>query len=157
MIQSPTMVPMDPFDFVVIGAGPAGEAATHKARALGASVAVVDRGWFGGPWPPIGGIPSKSLPHPAQRHLDGAGYSWAQASARRDYMVNRPADGAEPDDTSHVKALEGDGAVCYRGSARITARGVVTVTHDGTEHEVPARNIVVAVGSSSKVPPLEGL
>ena len=36
------------FDFVVIGAGPAGEAAAFKARAMGASVAVVDRRWFGG-------------------------------------------------------------------------------------------------------------
>jgi len=33
---------MQDFDFVVIGAGPAGEAAAHKARELGASVAVVD-------------------------------------------------------------------------------------------------------------------
>ena len=39
---------MDSFDFVIIGAGPAGEAAAHKARELGASVAVVDRRWFGG-------------------------------------------------------------------------------------------------------------
>ena len=30
---------MDTFDFVIIGAGPAGEAAAHKARELGASVA----------------------------------------------------------------------------------------------------------------------
>ena len=34
---------MDQFDFVIIGAGPAGEAATHKARELGATVAIVDR------------------------------------------------------------------------------------------------------------------
>ena len=34
---------MDTFDFVVIGAGPAGEAAAYKARELGAIVAVVDR------------------------------------------------------------------------------------------------------------------
>ena len=32
-------VRMDRFDIAVIGAGPAGEAAAHKARALGASVA----------------------------------------------------------------------------------------------------------------------
>ena len=34
---------MDTFDFVIIGAGPAGEAAAYKARARGASVAIVDR------------------------------------------------------------------------------------------------------------------
>jgi pyruvate/2-oxoglutarate dehydrogenase complex dihydrolipoamide dehydrogenase (E3) component len=148
---------MEPFDFVVIGAGPAGEAAAHKARALGATVAVVDRRWFGGSCPHIGCVPSKSLLHSAERHWSGAGYTWEHASERRDYMVNRPAGAQEPDDSSHVKALEADGAVCYRGTGRITGRGIVTVAHDGTEHEVPARNIVVAVGSRSKIPPLEGL
>ena len=151
------MVRMDPLDFVVIGAGPAGEAATHKARALGATVAVVDRRWFGGSCPHIGCIPSKSLLHSAERHWSGTGYSWERASERRDYMVNRPADAAEPDDTSHVRSLEGDGAVVYRGDGRITARGVVAVSHDGVEHEIRGRNVVVAVGSTSKIPPLEGL
>ncbi len=151
------MPAMEPFDFVVIGAGPAGEAAANKARELGATVAVVDRRWFGGSCPHIGCIPSKSLLHAAERHWSGADYSWRRASDRRDYMVNRAAGAAEPDDTSHVKALEAAGAVCYRGTARITAPGVVTVSHDGTEHELPARNVIVAVGSSSKVPPLDGL
>jgi len=31
------VTPMDSFDFVIIGAGPAGEAAAYKARELGAS------------------------------------------------------------------------------------------------------------------------
>ena len=34
--------PMDRYDFVIIGAGPGGEAAANKARELGASVAIVD-------------------------------------------------------------------------------------------------------------------
>src|SRR3954465_10724543 len=108
MIQSPTMVPMDPFDFVVIGAGPAGEAAAHKARALGASVAVIDRRWFGGSCPHIGCVPSKSLLHSADVHAKGGDYPWPKASERRDYMVNRSTGAAEPDDSSHVKALEDD-------------------------------------------------
>ena len=145
------------FDFVVIGAGPAGEAAVHKARALGASVAVVDKRWFGGSCPHIGCVPSKSLLHSADVHAKGGAYSWSRASERRDYMVNRLADAPEPDDASHVKALEDDGAVVYRGTGRIVARGRVNVTHDGTTHELEADNVVVAVGSTSKVPPIEGL
>ena len=148
---------MDTFDFVIIGAGPAGEAAAHKARALGATSAVIDRRWFGGSCPHIGCIPSKSLLHSADRHAAGADYSWSRASERRDYMVNRAADAAEPDDTSHVKSLESDGSVTYRGEGRISARARVAVTHDGVTHELAARNIVVAVGSRSKVPPIEGL
>ena len=145
------------FDFVIIGAGPAGEAAAHKARALGASVAVVDKRWFGGSCPHIGCVPSKSLLHGADVHAKGGDYPWTRASERRDYMVNRPAGAAEPDDASHVKALADDGAVVYRGVARIVGRGRVTVTHEDATHELEATNVVVAVGSTSKVPPIEGL
>jgi pyruvate/2-oxoglutarate dehydrogenase complex dihydrolipoamide dehydrogenase (E3) component len=44
-----------------------------------------------------------------------------------------------------------------RGTARIAGPGRVVVTHDGAEHELQARNIVVAVGSQSKVPPIDGM
>jgi pyruvate/2-oxoglutarate dehydrogenase complex dihydrolipoamide dehydrogenase (E3) component len=148
---------MQRFDFVVIGAGPAGEAAVHKARAHGASVAVVDKRWFGGSCPHIGCVPSKSLLHSADVHAKGGDYPWSRASERRDYMVNRPAGAAEPDDTSHVKALEEAGAIVYRGTGRITGRGRVAMAHDGETHELETSNVVVAVGSTSKVPPIEGL
>jgi pyruvate/2-oxoglutarate dehydrogenase complex dihydrolipoamide dehydrogenase (E3) component len=148
---------MDTFDFVVIGAGPAGEAAVYKARELEASVAVADREWFGGSCPHIGCIPSKSLLNGAARRAHGAAYDWSLASARRDYMINRAADAAEPDDSSHVKALESAGAVAYRGEATIVGPRRVRISHDGVDHEIEARNVVVAVGSTSKVPPVPGL
>jgi pyruvate/2-oxoglutarate dehydrogenase complex dihydrolipoamide dehydrogenase (E3) component len=149
---------MEPFDFVIIGAGPAGEAAAYEARSRGATVAVIDRRWFGGSCPFIGCLPSKSLLHGAAEHeANPDRYSWERASAARDYMVNRPADAAEPDDTSHVKRLEDAGAVCYRGTGRIVGRGRVEIQHDGQVHEIRTPNVVVAVGSQSKRPPLPGL
>jgi pyruvate/2-oxoglutarate dehydrogenase complex dihydrolipoamide dehydrogenase (E3) component len=73
-------------------------------------------------------------------------------------MVNRAADAAEPDDASHVRTLEDAGATVVRGRARITARGVVEVTGpDGAVTELRGRNVVVAVGSTSRVPPIQGL
>jgi len=149
---------METFDFVIIGAGPAGEAAANEARAHGASVAVVDRLWFGGSCPHIGCLPSKSLLHAAAEHAaNPASYSWDRASKARDYMVNRPADAAEPDDSSHVRRLEEAGAVCYRGTGRIVAVGRVEIRHDDQAHVIAAQNVVVAVGSTSKRPPLPGL
>jgi pyruvate/2-oxoglutarate dehydrogenase complex dihydrolipoamide dehydrogenase (E3) component len=145
-------------DFVIIGAGPAGEAAAFKARERGASVAIVDRRWFGGSCPHIGCLPSKALLHSAAVHwANPPTYSWERASAHRDFMINRPAGAAEPDDTSHVKGLEDAGATCYRGSARIVGRGRVEVRHDDQAHELHAANVIVAVGSFSKVPTLPGL
>ena len=149
---------MDTYDFAIIGAGPAGEAAANKARQLGATVAIVDRRWVGGSCPFIGCIPSKALLNSAARHTaNPAAYDWARASTRRDYMINRSTDAPEPDDTSHIRALEGVGAVVIRGTGRIVGTGRVEVRHDDEVHELSARNIVVAVGSTSKVPPLDGL
>jgi pyruvate/2-oxoglutarate dehydrogenase complex dihydrolipoamide dehydrogenase (E3) component len=146
------------FDFVVIGAGPAGEAAAHKARELGATVAVIDRRWFGGSCPHVACLPSKALLHNAyEQHKNPAAYGWPRASAHRDFMVNRPADADEPDDTSHVKSLEKAGATVYRGEGRITGRGAVTVSHDGKTHELAARHVIVAVGSLSKRVAMPGL
>ncbi len=149
---------MQTFDFVIIGAGPGGEAAAFKARELDASVAIADRLWFGGSCPHIGCIPSKSLLNAAARHAaNPAAYSWSRASQRRDFMVNRPPDGDEPDDSSHVKPLEEAGASVYRGTARISGRGQLEVRHDDATHQIAARHIVVAVGSTTKIPPIEGI
>ena len=147
------------FDFVIIGAGPAGEGAAHKARELGATVAIVDRRWFGGSCPHIGCVPSKALLHSAERHWSGADYSWQRASERRDYMVNRPAGAAEPDDRSHVASLEGGGRgdVPRRsaGSPRRVASSVrpTTVQRPSSAHETSSSRSA----PSSKVPPIEGL
>jgi pyruvate/2-oxoglutarate dehydrogenase complex dihydrolipoamide dehydrogenase (E3) component len=149
---------MQTFDIVIIGAGPAGEAAAYKARELGASVAVVDRRWFGGSCPHIGCLPSKALLHSAAEHAaNPATYDWPRAAAHRDWMINRVADAAEPDDAGHVRALEKAGATAYRGEATISGRGRVTVRHDGATHELAAGSIIVAVGSRSKMPPIEGI
>ncbi len=146
------------FDFVVIGAGTGGEAAANKARELGATVAIVDRRWFGGSCPHVGCLPSKSLLHSAFEHdKHAAAYPWPRASARRDYMVNRPPDAEEPDDTTHVTALEKAGATVYRGEGRITGRGSVTIGHDDRTHVLDANHVVLAVGSRSKRVDMPGL
>jgi pyruvate/2-oxoglutarate dehydrogenase complex dihydrolipoamide dehydrogenase (E3) component len=148
----------DTFDFVIIGAGPAGESAAFEARHRGASVAIVDRRWFGGSCPHIGCIPSKSILNSADRHhANPARWSWEQTTERRDWMINRRPGADEPDDAPHVGPLEEAGAVVYRGDATVPARGVVEIRHDGQVHNLHATNVVIAVGSHSKVPPIPGL
>jgi pyruvate/2-oxoglutarate dehydrogenase complex dihydrolipoamide dehydrogenase (E3) component len=144
------------FDFVVIGAGASGEAATHYARARGASVAIVDRDLFGGSCPYWACMPSKTLLHAAEVKAHGGDYPWPKASDRRDYMINRIKTDY-PNDGSHVHALEKVGATVFRGTARIAGPGKVVVTHENTTHELTATDIVIAVGSVGKVPPLDGL
>lgn len=148
---------MEPFDIAVIGAGPGGEAAAFMARERGASVAIVDRRWFGGSCPFIGCVPSKALLHAAARRAGGEPYPWAQASARRDYMVSRSAGAELPDDSGHVGRLDAAGAVAIRGDARLIAPSRIEVTHDGTTHELRATSVILAVGSVSTIPAIDGL
>jgi pyruvate/2-oxoglutarate dehydrogenase complex dihydrolipoamide dehydrogenase (E3) component len=72
-------------------------------------------------------------------------------------MVNRPADAPEPDDTGHLTRLAEAGATVYRGTGAITGHGRLAIRHDGVTHDLDADNVVIAVGSVSKVPPLEGI
>jgi dihydrolipoamide dehydrogenase len=140
------------FDVVVIGAGAAGEAAAHYARSRDASVAIVDRGLFGGSCPFWACMPSKALLHAAAIHHAGGDYPWSKASDFRDYMINR--EGTDrPDDSGHVKSLEDAGATVIRGSASLDGPGRVRVG----DQRLEAGAVILAVGSVSRVPDLPGL
>jgi len=140
------------YDFVIIGAGAAGEAAAHEAIRLGASVAVVERELAGGSCPFWACMPSKALLHAARVHNHGGKYPWSRASDFRDWMINRE-DVDSPSDQSHVKSLEDEGAEFIRGNATITAPGTVRVTADGqTDRVLRGRSLIAAVGSRSTIP-----
>ncbi len=144
------------FDFVVIGAGTAGEAAAHLALERGASVGIVDRELFGGSCPFWACMPSKSLLHDARIHALRGDRTWRQASDRRDWMINR--EGIDtPDDSGHLRGLEGAGAAVIRGEARITAPGRVQVEGAGGARDLDGSHVIVAVGTHPTVPPIEGL
>lgn len=143
---------MDRYDLVIIGAGAAGEAAAHYARAKDASVVIIDRALFGGSCPFWACMPSKALLHAASVHHAGGDYPWSKASAFRDYMVNRTETDA-PDDSSHVQSLEDDGATVIRGSATLDGPDRVRIG----EQVIEAGAVVLAIGSVSKMPDLPGL
>ncbi len=148
---------METYDFVIIGAGAAGEAAAHEALRRGARVAVVERELLGGSCPFWACMPSKALLHAAGVHAIGGDYPWPRASAFRDYIINREKI-AWPDDSGHLKRLVDAGATVIRGEAHVAGPGRVSVRlADGGEQEVAGANLVVAVGSNSTVPDLPGL
>ena len=148
---------MDRFEIVVVGAGAAGEAAAHYARSRGASVAIVDRALFGGSCPFWACMPSKALLHAAAVHHAGGDFPWKKASDFRDYMINREGTD-EPDDGGHVRSLEEAGATVLRGEASFAApRRVRIALRDGGDSELEADDVVLAIGSVSRVPDLPGL
>jgi pyruvate/2-oxoglutarate dehydrogenase complex dihydrolipoamide dehydrogenase (E3) component len=144
------------YDFLIVGAGGAGEAAANLALERGATVAIVERELFGGSCPFWACMPSKTLLHDARIHALGGDRDWPAASARRDYMINR--EGTDwPDDTGHVRSLQQAGATVIRGEARIEGPGQVRITTAQDTRTLRGRNLVVAVGTGPRIPDVEGL
>jgi pyruvate/2-oxoglutarate dehydrogenase complex dihydrolipoamide dehydrogenase (E3) component len=54
-------VPRDPYDFAILGAGPAGIAAAELAARLGFTVALIERNRIGGNSLNSGSVPSKAI------------------------------------------------------------------------------------------------
>ena len=117
---------MDTFDFVIIGAGPAGEAAAYKARELGASVAV-DRPALVRRQLPAHRLPAVEVAArrrgPARRQPGDVRLGATPRRSATTWSTGRP-DADEPDDSSHVRGLRDAGAVDVpRAAARIVGRG----------------------------------
>ena len=71
-------------------------------------------------------------------------------------MINR--EGRDyPDDSGHVRGLEAAGARVYRDEGRLAGPGRVAVGSGATYHELAAQTVILAVGSATKVPPVDGI
>jgi dihydrolipoamide dehydrogenase len=146
----------DRYDFVVIGAGSAGEAAAGLARARGATVAVVEGALVGGECPFWSCMPSKALLHAAAIHAKGGDFAWAAAARWRDEVIELDEAG-HPSDAGHVRDLERSGATLVRGTGRIKGAGRIAVTSVGPPRVLEARFIIIAVGSVPAIPHIDGL
>ena len=141
---------------IVIGGGPAGEAAAYEAASRGASVTLVERDLVGGECPFWACMPSKTLLDAASRRHGGADLPWKHASDRRDWMISR--EGTDyPSDAGHVRNLEAAGVRVLRGSGRITGKGTVEVRGGDDVRSVEAGSIIVSAGSAPFIPPIPGL
>lgn len=144
-------------DVVVIGAGPAGEAAAYLGAELGGSVVAVEKDLVGGECPFWACMPSKTLLDSARRRAGGENYSWKRASDRRDWMISRERT-EYPSDAGHASGFESAGIELVRGTGRVVGPGKVEVAADGGKPQViEARNVIVSAGSVPFIPPVEGL
>jgi len=153
-----------PFDVIVIGAGPAGEALAGRCADAGLSVAIVERELIGGECSYWGCVPSKTLIRPgdvlaAARRVPGAAEAVtgsidaAAAFAQRDYMTSGW------NDEGQVPWLDGKGIELVRGTGRLAGDRAVEVEllDGGTRRLAATTAVVIATGTSAMIPPVPGL
>jgi dihydrolipoamide dehydrogenase len=153
----------DQFDVIVIGAGPPGENAAGRAVDRGFTAAIVEERLVGGECSFYGCIPSKTMIRPgdvlaAARRVPGAAEAvtgsidTAAALAQRDYMTSSWSDHTQ------TPWLDEMGIELVRGHGRLAGVRAVEVETDGGPRRLTARRaVVVATGSTSFLPPIEGL
>lgn len=142
-------------DVAVIGMGPGGEVAASRLLAAGQRVAVIERELIGGECGYWACIPSKTVLRPPEAGgevdraagVDGARLDWAGARDYRDTMARHL------DDSAQVDGYTSQGALVIKGEARLAGPGRVSV--DG--REITADHVIVATGSQTTVPPIDGL
>ena len=147
------------FDVLVIGGGGAGYAAAREAANLGKRVAMVERAKLGGTCLNVGCVPTKALLRSAQvaETVRRAGEFGVQvADWRPDYpqMVARAQALIDSlsDEDPH-ESLKRQGITLLEGSVRFASPHEIAC---GSQR-VTAQAFVIATGSTSVIPPIDGL
>lgn len=150
----------DPYDLLVIGAGPAGLVAARGAAAVGARVALIESHHIGGNCLHEGCIPSKTIIRSAQllaemRNAPNYGVV-APAEVSVDFAAVMARMRRVRDRILHVESpsrLRAEGIALHIGRARFVGSDAVDV--EGTR--LRFKKALIATGSRPLLPDIEGL
>jgi len=135
------------FDLVTIGAGSGGVAASRRAGASGARVALCESDRVGGTCVLRGCVPKKLLVYGAsfaEEFTDAAGFGWDIGSARCDWTRLQAAKERELDRLNGIyrRMLADAGVTLFAGKARLVDAHTVMVG----ERTITGRYILIATG-----------
>ncbi len=135
-------------DLIIIGSGPGGYETAAYAAKNGLQVTVVEEKFAGGTCLNCGCIPTKALVHDAEQAVgqtDGAA-RYAAAIERKNAIVAQLRQG--------VEGLMGQPNITFlHGHGALKDAQTVVVG----DEEITADNIMIATGSTAKLPPITGL
>ncbi len=150
----------DQYDVLVIGAGPGGYVAAIRAAQLGQKTAVIEKQWMGGVCLNVGCIPSKALLKNAEvAHTlreRGKEFGFSFDNLKLDFSVGVKRSRAVSTQLSKGVAflMKKNKIDVHMGTAVLKKPNLVAVTDAaGKTTELSAKNIIVATGASSMVPP----
>ncbi|MDF2533779.1 MAG: dihydrolipoyl dehydrogenase [Clostridia bacterium] len=149
-------------DIIVIGGGPGGYVAAIRAAHLGAKVCIIERDRVGGTCLNRGCIPTKALWRNAEIlntlkdikefgiEIDGYSINVEEVQNRKQKIVDQLVSGIE-------KLLDANKVEVINGTASLKDKNTVVLTlSDGSSKELTAKSIIIATGSKTTVPPIEG-
>lgn len=129
-------------DIIIIGSGPGGYRTASYALQQGKQVVIIEKAEAGGTCLNSGCIPTKCLAHDAEVNAS----DFPAAAERKRNVMDQLRQGIE-------QLLAAPGITFVRGEASF--KDARTVIVNGEEYE--ADDIIIATGSSSKMPPVEGI
>lgn len=147
------------FDLIVLGAGSAArDAAVRAAREHGARVAIVERERWGGSCPNVACKPTKAYLVAAELTRDvnaladpiGIEVGTARANLAR---IRAWKETLKKPQAKWIEELEAAGLTTFQGEARLVDANTVQVG----EMELEAERILIATGSRTAVPPIDGI
>jgi dihydrolipoamide dehydrogenase len=151
---------MENYDVVVIGAGPAGYVCAIRSAQLGLKTAIIDKQWLGGVCLNVGCIPSKALlrnaevAHILRERSKEFGFSFDNLSLDYGVAVKRSRQVSDRLTKGVGFLMKKNNIAVFMGMAKLTGRDSVTVTDpDGKSVELKTKNIVIASGATTMVPP----
>lgn len=150
------------FDLVIIGGGPGGYVAAIRAAQLNARVCLVERHRMGGTCLNTGCIPTKALYRSAEVcqlvknseefgiENSGAAINWERVQDRKTKIVNQLVSGID-------QLMKANGITVIQGDAKLTGPNEIGVVKaDAETVNVSADHIMIATGSKSAIPPIDG-
>lgn len=152
--------PVDRYTLVVVGAGTAGLVAAHTAAALGAQVALIERGLLGGDCLNVGCVPSKAIIRTSRLYADMRNAEQYGAQIPADIRVEFPAVmqrmrgiRARISRADSVRRLIAAGVDVFFGQACFTGTDALTV--DGAK--LRFKKALIATGARPDTPSIPGL
>lgn len=145
------------YDLVVIGAGSAGVRLARVSASLGAKVAIVEKGAYGGTCVNLGCVPKKLMMFAASyadhfKDAEGFGwhakdttFSWDRFLARKNAEIHRL-------NLAYEALLKSAGVTLMHGHARLIDAHTVKVA----EQYISGQAVVIATGGHPAVPNIEG-
>jgi dihydrolipoamide dehydrogenase len=151
---------MENSDVIVIGAGPAGYVCAIRSAQLGLKTAIIDKQWLGGVCLNVGCIPSKALlrnaevAHILRERSKEFGFSFDNLSLDYSVAVKRSRQVSDRLTKGVGFLMKKNNIAVHMGLAKLSTRDMVIVTDaEGKSTELRAKNIVIATGASTMVPP----